>query len=186
MVCPIMSVLAQGHEYRPEIDMQNFLAELLEWYCGEVGGEAFFSALAHGAGEPGRAAKWRKLAQLEQYVAGRLRTELEARGVQMPTAAADLQRGLNSAQEYASLTWREALSRLRPVLVRYVRDFQAAESRMPEEVLPLARFVTDHERALLEFVTRELDHDGQHSLDSVLGLLDEATPGPAERPPPPH
>ena len=166
--------------------MHKYLAELLEWYCGEVGGEAFFSALARGSGEPGQAAKWRKLAQLEQSVAGRLRTELEARGVQMPNAAADLQRGLKSAQEYASLTWREALGRLRPELVGFVRSFQAAESRMPEEVLPLARFVTDHERALLEFVTRELDHDGQNSLDSVLGLLDAATPGPAERRPPPH
>jgi len=166
--------------------MQKYLAELVEWYCGEVGGEAFFNALAHGADEPGRAAKWRKLAQLERYVAGRLRTALEARGVQIPSGAADLQRGLSSAQEYASLTWREALSRLRPELVGYVRDFQAAESRMPEELLPLARFVTEHERALLEFVTRELDQDGQQSLDSVLTLLGEATPGRAQRQPTAH
>ena len=53
--------------------MQKFLAELLEWYCGEIGGEVFFSALACGAGEPGYAAKWQKLAQLERCVAGRLR-----------------------------------------------------------------------------------------------------------------
>jgi hypothetical protein len=166
--------------------MHKHLAELLEWYCGEVGGEAFFSALARGASEPRLAAKWRKLAQLEQCVAARLRAELEARGVQMPAAAADLHRGVNSAREYANLTWREALTRLRPELVGYVRDFQAAESRMPEEILPLARFVTDHERALLEFVTRELDQDGQNSLDSVLSLLGEATPGRAERQPAPH
>jgi hypothetical protein len=166
--------------------MQKYLAELLKWYCGEVGGEAFFSAMAVRAREPGRAAKWRKLALLEQYVAGRLRTELEARGVQMPATAADQQRGLDAAQEYAGLNWREALGKLRLDLVCYVRDFQAAESRMPEEVLPLARFVTDHERALLEFVTRELDHDGQNSLEGVLGLLDEATLRPAEHLPPPH
>jgi hypothetical protein len=163
--------------------MQKCLAELLEWYCGEIGGEAFFSALAHNAVEPGLAAKWQRLAQLEQCVAGRLRTVLEARGVQIPSGTADLQRGLSSAQEYANLAWREVLSRLRPQLVGYVRDFQAAESRMPEEFLPLARFVTEHERALLEFVTRELDQDGEHSLDAVLGLLHEATPAGSERQP---
>jgi hypothetical protein len=159
-----------------ERDMQKYLAEILEWHGGEVGGEAFFSALAQSTVEPALADKWRKLAQLEQYVAGRLRTVLEARGVRLPPATVDQQRGLSSAQNYATLTWREALSRLRPELVGYVRAFQAAESSMPEELLPLARFVTEHERALLEFVTRELDQDGRHSMDRVLALLGEASP----------
>ena len=161
--------------------MQNYLAELLEWYRGEVGGEAFFSALALGASESGHAAKWQKLALLERFVAGRLRTVLEARGVQIPSAAADLERGLSSAQEYAGLTWREALSKLQPELVGYVRDFQAAESRMPEDALALARLVTNHERALLEFVTRELGQDNQHSLDVVLSFLSEAERQPPSR-----
>ena len=155
--------------------MDNYLTELLEWYCGEVGGEAFFSALARETSEPELAAKWRKLAQLERHVGARLLSALEARGVPAPSVAADMQRGLNSARPYTSLTWREALERLRPELVAYVRDFETAESRMPRELLPLARFVTDHERALLEFVTRELDQNAHHSLDSVLSMLGETT-----------
>ncbi len=154
--------------------MQNYLAEILDWYGGEIGGEAFFSALAQGTVEPALADKWQRLAQLEQHVAARLRTTLEARGVPVPPAAADRQRGLNSAQDYVGLPWREALSRLRPELVGYVRAFQAAESRMPKDILPLARFVTEHERALLEFVTRELDSDGRDSLSRVQSLLGEA------------
>ncbi len=160
--------------------MQKYLAELLEWYCGEIGGEAFFSALARSASAPEQAAKWRKLAELERYVAGRLRAALEARGVTMPSAAPDLQRGLESAQTYTGLAWPETLSRLQAELADYVRDFQTAESRMPEQLLPLARFVTEHERALLEFVTRELDNDEHHSLDSVLRVLGEAADGPSE------
>lgn len=163
--------------------MQNHLAELLEWYCDEIAGEAFFSALWQSTAEPELAAKWRTLARLEQFVAYRLRTALEERGVQMPSVEADLRRGLKSAQDYAGLTWREALGRLRPELDGYVRDFRAAELRMPEDVQPLARFVTAHERALLEFVTRELDQDGYHSLDGLLGLLGELTPGTPERQP---
>jgi hypothetical protein len=172
--CQIMSGLWITLKCRAEPDMQKYLAEILEWYGGEIGGEAFFSALAQGTVEPALADKWRKLAQLERYVAGQLCTALEARGVQLPPATADRQRGVDSAKDYASLTWREALTRLRPELVGYVRAFQAAESRMPEEILPLARLVTEHERALLEFVTCELDQGGRHSLDRVLSLLGEA------------
>jgi hypothetical protein len=154
--------------------MHTYLTELLEWYRGEVGGEAFFAALALDTADPGLAAKWQKLAQLEHCVADRLRTALEARDEPIPPAMADLQqRGRNSAREYRNLHWREALSRLRPELVRYVRELQAAESRMPDELLPLAQFVTAHERTLLEFTTRELEQDGTRSLESVLSLLGE-------------
>ncbi len=159
--------------------MESYLAELVEWYCGEVGGEAFFLALARGSHEPGLAAKWDKLAQLENLVGDRLLSVLRTRGVPIPSAEADLERGLRSARSYVGLTGHEALSKLRPELVGYVRDFEAAESRMPEEMLPLARFVTDHERALLEFVTRELDQNGHHSLNGVLTLLGERTAGSA-------
>ncbi len=160
--------------------MESYLAELLEWYCGEIGGEAFFSALARGAREQGPAAKWEKLAQLEILVGHRLLTELVARKVPLPSTEADLQRGLNSAQCYAGLTWRQMLEKLRPELAGYVRSFEAAESRMPEELMALARFVTDHERALLEFVTRELDQNGHRSLDFVRAMLGEAQGGRAD------
>ena len=156
--------------------MQHHLAELLEFYCDEIVGEAFFTALAQNSSEPDRGAKWRTLASLERTVAARLRAALEAHGVSIPAPAPDQRRGVESAQAYAGLTWGQALERLRPELDRYVCDFQAAESRMPADLLPLARFVTAHERALLEFVTRELDQDGQHSLDGVLAMMDGAAP----------
>jgi hypothetical protein len=174
---------AKGHA---EPDMQKYLAELLEWHSGEVGGAAFFSALAQGTDDPGLARKWLTLAQLEQCVAGRLRTVLQARGVQVPATAADRLRGLKSAQEYANLEWRDALNRLQTELLGFVRDFEAAESRMPEDIVPLAQFVTEHERALLEFVTRELAQDGLHSLDRVLRLLGEATSGKVQHRPTPQ
>ena len=160
--------------------MQSHLTELLEWYCDEIAGEAFFLALAKSADAPGRAAKWQTLARLEQHVAGRLQSELKARGVAFPAAEIDIRRGQYSALEYADLPWREALERLRPALDGYVRDFQAAESRMPADLRLLAQFVTTHERALLEFVTLELQGGDRHSLDGVLRLLGErssATPG---------
>jgi len=153
--------------------MERYLTDLLEAYNGEIGGEAFFSALAQSAATPDNAAKWQMLARLEHCVAARLRPELKARGVTLPPADDELRRGLDSAAEYALLPWREALAKLRPALEAYVRDFQAAESRMPANLKSLAQFVTAHEVALLEFVIRELDDGGRQSLDSVLRLLGE-------------
>jgi hypothetical protein len=51
---------------------------------------------------------------------------------------------------------------------------KAAEARMPADLLPLARFVTAHEQALLDFVVRELDHEGMDSLDPVCSVLDRS------------
>ena len=154
--------------------MQNYLTELLDWYRGEIAGEAFFSALAQRAEEPGQAAKWQTLARLEHLVADRLRPELKARGVEIPAAAADVRRGQESALEYLDLPWQQTLGRLRPYLDDYVREFQEAESRMPQDLQPLAQFVTAHERLLLEFVIREIDDGGRHSLDGARQLLGEA------------
>ena len=161
--------------------MQRYVVELLEAYRGEVAGEAYFSALAQETSEPDHAHKWRTLAQLEHLVATRIRTALEARGIPIPATDADWQRGLRSATEYIALPWRDALARLQPELDRYVREFEVSESAMPEEFLPLAQFVTAHERALLEFVTMELERSGTDSLAAPLRLLGEKPLEPMER-----
>jgi hypothetical protein len=161
--------------------MERYVVELLEAYRGEVAGEAYFSALAQETSEPDRAHKWRTLAQLERLVANRIRAALEERGIPIPATEADWQRGLRSATEYIAMPWRDALVRLQPELDRYVRDFEVSESRMPEDLLPLAQFVTAHERALLEFVAMELDHQGTDSLAAPLRLLEESAREPIKR-----
>jgi hypothetical protein len=153
--------------------MQTYLTELLDWYGGELAGEVFFSTLSRNANAPEHTTKWQTLARLERFVADRLRSELTARGVSLPASDRDVRRGLDWARTYSGLSWPEALRRLRPELEGYVRDFQNAESGMPEDLLPLAQFVTSHEQALLDFVILELEQDGRRSLDSVLSLLGE-------------
>src|SRR3954452_12715486 len=81
--------------------MEKYLSDLLQWYRGEIGGEAFFVALANSNGDdPARTAQWLRLAQLERYIGERLRSTLEARAVAIPPSAADLKRGADSAQHY--------------------------------------------------------------------------------------
>jgi hypothetical protein len=153
--------------------MQTYLTQLLDWHGGEIAGEVFFRALGRNAAAPEHAAKWETLARLERFVADRLRSELMARDVSLPAPDKDVRRGMDWAQTYSGLPWPEVLSRLRPELVGYVREFQNAESGMPKDLLPLAQFVTSHEQALLDFVVSELEQGGRHSMDSVLGLLGE-------------
>jgi hypothetical protein len=109
-------------------------------------------------------------------VAANLGAALAERGVAAPTPAAvsDERPRTGEANPYLALTWRGAMERFRPELAGYVRDFEIAEARMPADLKPLARFVTTHEQALLDFVVRELDHEGRGSLDPVIRVLGQS------------
>ncbi len=154
--------------------MPDPLAELLEWHRDEISAAAMFDELARAAGNADCSHKWRTLARLEWHVAGQLQAALAAHGVAVPPPAAEQQRRTAAGNPYLGVPWREALLQLRPALVGYVHDFEMAEARMPADLLPLARFVTAHEQALLDFVVRELDHGGRDSLAPVLGVLDRS------------
>lgn len=151
------------------------LAELLDWHRDEISAQAMFEELAQAAGDPDCARKWRALARLEAHVATRLQAALAERGVRVPSPDVDQAHRTQAGNPYLELSWREAMEHMRPWLARYVDDFSKAESRMPADLLPLARFVAAHEQALLDFVTRELDRGGYGSLESVQRVL-EATP----------
>ena len=125
--------------------MLDHLAELLDWHSDEISAQAMFEELARVTDDADCARKWRTLARLEGHVAGRLHAALTARGVAVPPPDTGLRRRTEAANPYLGLSWRDALADMRPMLVQYVRDFETAESRMPTDLLPLARFVTAHE-----------------------------------------
>jgi hypothetical protein len=156
--------------------MADPLTELLEWHRDEISAAAMFDDLALGTDDADCALKWRTLARLERHVAAQLETALAQRGVAVPTLAAvvDEQPRTGEGNPYLRLTWRGAMERLRPELAGYVRDFDDAGARMPADLKPLARFVTAHEQALLDFVVSELDHAGHGALDPVLRMLGQS------------
>ena len=154
--------------------MADHLAELLDWHRDEISAQAMFEELAQATDDLDCARKWRSLARLEAHVARHIASALAERGVAVPAPHADQARRTRSGNPYLKLSWREAMEEMRPWLARYVGEFEAAESRLPTDLLPLARFVTAHERALLDFVTRELDRGGRDSLATVQRVLDTA------------
>ena len=162
--------------------MPDPLQELREWHRDEISAAAMFDELAQRADDQDRAFKWRTLARLERHVAAHLQAALAERGVAAPVPIADERQFTAAGNPYLGLTWRAAMERMRPMLVGYVRDFENAEARMPQDLLPLARFATAHEQALLDFVVRELDDAGRGSLDPVLSVLGQSPPHAAPRP----
>lgn len=155
--------------------MHDPLKELLEWYRDEISAAAMFDDLALATADAECALKWSALARLERHVAANLAAALAERGIEVPTPAAvsGERARTGNANPYLAMTWRGAMDRFRPELVGYVRDFENAEARMPSDLKPLARFVTAHEQALLDFVVLELDHAGHGSLDPVIRMLDQ-------------
>ena len=59
-------------------------------------------------------------------------------------------------------------------LERFVGEFERAERLAPAGKESLLRHVTAHERALLDFATRELEGESRDSLESVVALLRSA------------
>lgn len=154
--------------------MSDTYAEYLhECFQGEVLGEALGTALVEATQDPDHKRKWRYFEQLERETKHRIRLALEARG---ETVEEDPQR-LTEAQEwadrYGAMSWNDAMAELKPVIEKYVRYFEKGEARAPADGLDIARQITAHERALLEFTVRELDGKPDTSLEPIARLLDE-------------
>ncbi len=75
-------------------DLETYLSDA---YQGEVFGEAFFALLAERTDDADEAAKWRLLEHLERHVKGRLRQELERRGLPRDESPASVEEGRKAA-----------------------------------------------------------------------------------------
>ena len=151
----------------------DYVAYLHECFQGEVLGEALGAALAESASNPDHRRKWRAFEQLERETKERIRLALEARGETVredPTQFAEARKWAN---RYGAIPWGEAMAALKPVIEKYVRYFEKREAQAPADGMDVARAITRHERALLEFTARELDGRSNTSLEPIVRLLDE-------------
>ena len=148
-------------------------AYLLRPHDGEVYGESLFGALATGTTDEDRRHKWRVLARLERETKERITAVLDRAGIVIPGSSASVQRGEADARRLSRVPWRDVMEGFRRELERFVTEFERAEAleSSGREVGDLLRHITNHERALLEFVTRELEDRSEHSLQPVLALL---------------
>jgi hypothetical protein len=159
--------LARTHE-----STSRYHAYVEECFQGEVYGEALFRTMADLCEVPERARKFRVLQQLERETKEFLLPSVRAAGFAGDESHERISEGEVLGAQLAKLPWQELMRRLQTELERYVREFEQAEGLAPPGKESFLQQVTAHEKALLDFATRELAGDVRgNSLEPVTALL---------------
>ena len=96
--------------------MSSYAEALLEFYSGEVLGEAVYSALLGFARNDDERLKWATLLQLETETKAWLRAPMVAHGVSIEEQPSDRVKGLETAQQVKPLSWPDLMQALYDVI----------------------------------------------------------------------
>ena len=157
--------------------MASHADALLEFYSGEVLGEAIYSALLGTARNDDERLKWSTLLQLETETKAWLRAPMVAHGVSIVEQTADRNKGIALAEQLKALTWTVQMRALRGAILndfipRYQRHADAAGTRGALDQQAVCLYMVEHERAQLEFAERELaGASPDRSLEPLVKLL---------------
>jgi hypothetical protein len=158
---------------------ERFREILVLRHDGEVYGEATFAGLAEGTSDAEQRYKWRVCETLERETKELLARELEQRGTRATESPERREQGAALGRRLAAVPWAMLMKGLRPELAKFVAEYEEAERSAPAAGAELARYITRHERALLEFVDRELAGRAAESVAPVVALLAKAPSPPA-------
>jgi len=146
---------------------------LLDAYRGEVFGEAFFGALLDGALGAEHAAAIAALRDIEAQTASRLRTRVDAHGLQYAGDPHGEGTELGTASSAGS--WSGFLSSLRQFLPDFLGRFEQLRALDPAD--PVFDDLVAHEQAIDRFAELALEGDEPAGLAVLRAHL--ATPAPA-------
>jgi hypothetical protein len=157
--------------------MASHAEALLEFYSGEVLGEAIYSALLSAARSDDERLKWGTLLQLETETKAWLRAPMVAHGVSIAEPTAERDKGVALAEQLESLPWTVQIQALREAIrndfiPRYQGHADAARERGAADERAVCLYMVEHERAQLEFAERELaGASSDRSLEPLVKLL---------------
>jgi len=157
--------------------MTSYADALLEFYSGEVIGEAIYSALLSGARNDDERLKWSTLLQLETETKAWLRAPMIAHGVTIVEQTADRDKGLAVAEAIKPLPWAVQMQGLHDAISndfipRYQGHADAARARGSADEEAVCRHMVEHEKAQIEFARRELAGAKiDHALEPVTRFL---------------
>ena len=157
--------------------MASHAEALLEFYGGEVLGEAIYSALLAAARSDDERLKWGTLLQLETETKAWLRAPMVAHGVSIAEQTADRDKGLAMAEQVKSLPWTAQMQVVREAIrnefiPRYQGHADAARERGAADEVAVCLYMVEHERAQLEFAERELaGQSSDRSLEPLVKFL---------------
>ena len=145
--------------------MSEYEELLLEAYRGELLGKALFGAMADTETDDTQREKVRALEQVEARTAARLRTLVEASGIDDDDQGSQAD-GVQLAEAVRSQPWLTFLRDLRRALPAYLANFERLQSiGVPDD--PILAELVAHERAIDRFA--ELEEDGR-SADALAVL----------------
>ena len=150
----------------------DYKTYLEQRFQGEVFGEALFRTMANLSDDPARAQKFRVLEQLERETKEFLLSALREAGGSGEEHCERINQGQALGGALANVPWSELMRGFQEEFRRFADEFASAETLAPAGKESVLRHVTIHERALLDFATRELEGSAiGDSLQSVLALF---------------
>jgi hypothetical protein len=148
------------------------VAYLEERFQGEVYGEAIFRVMAERCADPANARKLRVLEQLERETKEILRPAVREVGLPGVESEEQIRAGVELGAKLAPVPWAMLMVGLKKELEGFVALFEKSEALAPPGAEALFRHITDHERALLEFVVREIEgKPPEESLAPIVAIL---------------
>lgn len=155
---------------------ESFHAYLVERFEGEVYGEAVFAAMADAEPDADARYKWRVLEALERETKEYLARALQERGHAAKVSEEKVRQGEKLGRSLVAAPRAVFMAGFRGEVVRFVNEYEAAEATVPADGLEIARHVTAHERAILEFTDREIAGRNADSVEPVLAFLSSPPP----------
>ncbi len=152
---------------------QKYLETLLLYYEEEIVGEAYFYGLADRLIEADQKKKMVLMGDVERHAANAVRPLLNKYGLTPRTDKVLHALGQEQAAS-GSGNWAESLDEMRKTFPGYVDDFLNLEAMALKMDLTLLQFLTEHERAAIEFLDKELT-DRANSADPLLAYI-KSTP----------
>ena len=166
-----MAAKATARQARSRVPNREYLLGVSELYQGEVLGEALFSRLAELAGSPEHRYKLATMLQLESETKVRLRPFLSRLELSVVESEEHRLEGRRMAEDLAALGWQGFIHRFHSQIQQYIDRYEYILSLGPESDRPILMSMVSHERALLSFLSAELDGDTQNSIAAVLEQL---------------
>lgn len=146
-----------------------YLKTLLDYYEEEIGGVAYYEALAEICTMPEQKEKMRILARVEQHTVDIVKPLIDRYGL-TPRASdiicaegsADAQKG---PQDYDGM-----IAYMRRIFPSYIADFERLERMAPPQDIPILKRMTDHEVVAVAFLELEAKGDAD-ALEPLLRFL---------------
>ena len=157
--------------------MSSYAEALLDFYRGEVLGEAVYSALLESARNNEERLKLGTLLQLETETKAWLRAPMVTHGVSLEEPPAARAEGIEIAGQVKSQSWPELMETLRHVVAtefipRYQSHADAAKARSRADEEAVCVYMVEHEKSQVEFAQRELAGSAvAHSLEPLVRFL---------------